>query len=138
MNRQPKGWTRLLAGAGLTLLVASMFAPDKASAACGDYVTVNGRQSAMANHQAAVPGEHQSSLPPAPCPCRGPNCSQQPNMPFSPSAPVRIVALLDWAFVFTATFNLHGSGSEAIGDLASIRPSRRTESIFHPPKSRIQ
>jgi hypothetical protein len=132
MTRQPTSWTRLLAGAGLLLLAVAVFTPGKAWAACGDYVTVNGRQTMMVKHPVGAPGQH--SVPAVPCPCHGPNCSQQPNMPFSPTAPVRIAPVLDWACLFVRVYDLQITSDRSLELDVRVSPIQQTNSIFHPPK----
>src|SRR5579864_8842569 len=90
--------TQLLAGAALALLVASTFSPSRATASCGDYVTVGGKHAPMAGH--IQPGANESSAPAVPCPCRGPECSQQPQAPVVPPAPPPTVTPTDWACFF--------------------------------------
>src|SRR5262245_7849698 len=70
-------------GAASLLAVAVLLAPQRASAACGDYVTIVGEQRTP---DAGQPG-HGPSLPLKPC--HGPGCSAGPCGPAAPlPAPV--------------------------------------------------
>jgi hypothetical protein len=133
MNQRPTRWTKLLAGAGIALLAAAAFAPGTARAECGDYVVVGSQHAPMAKHGQVDPTQHRS-LPSAPCPCEGPNCSQRPNAPFSPSAPVRIAAPMEWGLYCNVASDQRESSCEATRDVFSIDPIHRIDSIFHPPK----
>src|SRR5262249_7742372 len=103
-------------------------APNKARAECGNY-------SSPSTHRAEKTPQASHPLPSTPCPCQGPNCSQQPRIPTSPTAPSRIVAPVDWACDLAAHFGLTKSASEFIADQSPFHLIERIDPIFHPPKT---
>jgi hypothetical protein len=122
-----------LAGATAAFLGAVAFAPNNARAECGGYVTVGGQHPLMVGHE-AINRAYRQSIPFAPCPCQGPNCSQHPHQPLSPSAPARIANIVEWACVLTGVSGQQQSSGEMIANTFPTRPIRRTDTIFHPPK----
>jgi hypothetical protein len=111
-----RGWR-----AGLLLVVAACATPNRATAGCGDYVTIlNGSDS------------HQ----PAKMPCHGPNCSEAParqQMPLAPVSPVgpqvkEVVQSL-------LTLDVPIPSPDAFDrDHSFSRPIPGGSSIFHPPR----
>src|SRR5438270_582684 len=124
-----RGWR-----AALLLAAAACATPGKASASCGDYVTILNGQSNSDHHATpAAPGETPT---PAKPPCRGPNCSGSPTRdapPVPPPAPVSTPAK-------ELTHNLgtlggaDGPRDPFARDASSPRPVRRASSVFHPPR----
>jgi hypothetical protein len=116
----------------LLLAVGFFVSPGRASAECGDYVTIAGQPSA--HH--AMPQAPDDGRP-GDAPCNGPNCSKRKD---SPVAPVRAPA--------TPTGETKPIGVTVGADLppdadggawltlsTSVRPVRTSTSIFHPPRS---
>jgi hypothetical protein len=118
----------------MALLAAFVFAPGKAKAECGDYVMVGERHVSTANHASAQFPPNSKHVP---CPCRGPNCSQLPRVPFAPSSPARVVVSIEWACVFATASDQSSPENDLAGDGEGLDPIRRAIPIFHPPKQKI-
>src|SRR5262245_34061869 len=132
-----RGWRVAL------LLAVACLTPGRASAECGDYVTILNGPGASA-HQ-PMPGandgatpNHENTPSPVKPPCHGPNCSSTPDLPFPPLAPIAPVGTQ----VKELTGHLHpateadaGPGRAFDRDTTSARPIRRASSVFHPPQS---
>jgi hypothetical protein len=116
--------TRL--GPALLLVAVGWFAPGRAAAECGDYVTIGGRP--VAHAEGTIPG------PLGPCP--GPSCSPPPApdpAPLSGGAPVPTAPdqSADWT-----------AGRPAVGEPGTLFsfppsagwPSARPVPVFHPPR----
>src|SRR5262245_49863538 len=88
----------------LALLAAMLFSPGKAQAECGDYLMGGGHAAKMAHDTPTKPS--------VPCPCKGPQCSQQPIAPFVPPAPAPTVNPAEW---FTLTTVLNATGDQTCG-----------------------
>ena len=124
-----RGWR-----AALLLAAAACATPDRATASCGDYVTIlNGQPSSGHHATPAAPGEAPA---PARPPCRGPNCSESPTRDAPPPAPVspvgpRVKELVRCADPGDAA----AAPRSSLGrDDSSPRPVRRATSVFHPPR----
>jgi hypothetical protein len=137
-----RGWRAAL------LLVAVVCASSgRASAGCGDYVTILPSNTAGATGTGGcatpvlfIPGNSTPglpALPPAPPkgPCSGPNCSGAPEQDPAPLAPVttsgpctkEVAQVLGPAEPSV-------SPSSLVCDCTSPRPIRRGSSVFHPPR----
>ncbi len=126
------------------VVLAALFATalawceQQAAGSCGDYVT-SGAQNAAAGHsagQAAMPGGSQTGDKlPAPCPCRGAECSRVPvSLPVP--APLRMVVERDNPC-------LPGAGLQPEGNFgaADLRPEQSrlagsdcVTDLFRPPR----
>jgi hypothetical protein len=117
------------AGAASLLAVGVLFAPQRASAACGDYVIIVGENGQPAAQQ---PG-HDAGTPRQPC--HGPDCSASPCRPDLPlSAPVTTppnpnegVAAIPGALADP------GDPDGYPVPTSSGRVIHRPASVFHPP-----
>jgi hypothetical protein len=122
----------------LPLVVVACLTPNRASAECGDYVTIlNGT---AARH--AFPGDTPDAAAdpgraPVRPPCEGPHCSGSPARQAPPLAPV--VPIGSQAKELTQHLGTDGSeadrGAACDRDMSSSRPIRRASSIFHPPRA---
>jgi len=124
-----RGWR-----AALLLVAAAYATPGRASAGCGDYVTIlNDSSGASHHHVMPAPGEATES--PAKPPCHGPNCSESPARHFPPVPPVPVSAP---AKELTHSFgSLAGANDRRRSfdrDDSSPRPIRNPSSVFHPPR----
>jgi hypothetical protein len=139
-------WSRLLTGVLLTLLVREILAPARATAECGDYVTVT-HPSRPSGHSSrhAPPARAVRATPfpdPAPdgpvlpgnVPCHGPSCSADPGLPTPPVSSGQGGSEDHWDCLVTlpashaaATFGLPLQERRA-------KPFRLPSSIFHPPR----
>lgn len=126
--------------AALPLVAVVLLSPGRATAECGDYVTIRNAPAGSVHH---VPSDAPNAVPvaetptPAKRPCHGPNCSGSPVREAPPMAPVapagprakELVRLLDF---------IHGPdtdpGSGFDRDTTSPRPVSRADAIFHPPR----
>jgi hypothetical protein len=129
---------------GVFLLVAVFaLAPDRASAECGDYITIHGF--AFDKHRAhsilAVVDftrleSANGESPPFKRPCHGPNCSSSPARELPPLASVitfgfqlkelvQEPAPIDDETALDSSFDHNNT---------SLHPIYRTNSIFHPPR----
>jgi len=108
------------------------FAPGKAAAACGDYVTVHGRS---ADH-APPTATHDAPVLPR-TPCHGPGCSERPAAPVSPPvAPVSVPASpkgLAARTVIESDPDCHPGG--VIPVTSESGTVRTSSAIFHPPRA---
>jgi len=115
----------------MLVVAAACATPDRASAGCGDYVTILNGTSAGSHHDGPTePGG------PMKAPCQGPNCSGEPVRPQAPLAPAAPVVPQGKELAETIEGLLPGGGlpSYLQMDSSSERPVRRTSSIFHPPR----
>lgn len=123
--------------AALLLVAVACFSPGRASAECGDYVTI---LNAPANHPHAAPQpeHHPATEPPAPVkpPCHGPNCSGAPNRELPPLAPVATTApaVKDLARLLGPIDPDSHVRGRFERDHSSPRPVRRPSDVFHPPR----
>jgi hypothetical protein len=117
------------------LLAAGVFAsPGRATADCGDYVTIAGQPSA--HHAMPAPGDAPQGETPRK-PCNGPNCSKKQDPPV---APVRAPAPPTGDTKPVATN--HGADTLPTADRGgwvttsdSAKPIFTSTSVFHPPRS---
>jgi hypothetical protein len=115
----------------MLVIVAACASPDRATAGCGDYVTIlNGTSAGSHQDGPTEPGGPQKA------PCQGPNCSGDPvrhQAPLAPAAPVapqvkEVAGTIDGpASEASLRFLLHI-------DSSSARPISRPSSVFHPPR----
>jgi len=123
-----RGWR-----AALLLVVAACATPDRATAGCGDYVTIR-NASDSPSHQSGM--EADTHLP-AKMPCHGPNCSEAPVRQQAPLAPVSPVEPPVKEVVRSLlALNVPVPSSNRFDrDCSSQRPIRGTATIFHPPRN---
>jgi len=131
-----RGWR-----AALLLAAAACATPGRASAGCGDYVTIlnDSNQTAGASHR-AVPapdgttgGATESPVKP---PCHGPNCSESPARhlpPVPPPAPVS-VHVKELAHGLTAPCGADDPRGSFDRDDSFPRPVRNPSLVYHPPR----
>src|ERR1700722_16250049 len=80
----------------LLFAVGGLFVPSRASAECGDYITIlnhrsaNGQPHAMSGSAPTSPPDFNHRIP-LKAPCNGPNCSGSPRNEFPPLAPANPV-----------------------------------------------
>lgn len=116
----------------VALLLAGgvLFAPSRAAAECGDYITIK--------HQSHTDSEYPESHDTSPIkrPCHGPNCSTSPVRDFPPLAPV--IPVVSRAKELAQPIEMAGKDTTQTARLSrddsSPRPIHRTTSIFHPPR----
>jgi hypothetical protein len=124
------GYNRVLrtTGASSLLAVAFVFAPQRASAACGDYVMIGGDQG---HPDSGTPG-HDPDAPRQPC--HGPGCSAAPCGPILPPVPPTSPTNPSEALA-----GLHGGADGASSPdwyprpVSSGRAVHRPPLVFHPP-----
>src|SRR5262249_18598818 len=131
---------RSLVGGVLTLLVLGALAP-RASASCGDYVTMptDSNHSDPPGHPPAQPVTKPSHPDPAPlpvrAPCRSPGCSDRPApfpSPLSTPAPdtqPRSDGLL------SAPFCACDDGDDVPLEETHCQRIHRVSPIYHPPRT---
>jgi hypothetical protein len=124
-----RGWR-----AALVLVAAACLTPDRASAGCGDHVTIlNG--SSQSDHQAGRADPSDQSGP-SRLPCQGPNCSGEPLHHQAPLAPVTTVTPQGKEIVQTLLGPSGDNGLPSLldRDFSTAHPIRRASSVFHPPR----
>src|SRR5262245_41041356 len=114
------------AAAALALLGVLALAPGRAAAACGDYLMAGG-------HSAKAP-DQSPATPSAPCPCRGPQCSQLPDSPLAPPTAPPTFVPAEWATVSASLHSPSTTRGDALPDDRAARSIRQANSIFHPPR----
>ena len=117
------------------LLAGGFFvSPGRASADCGDYVTIAGQPSA---HHAMPPADDTKPTDSPRRPCNGPNCSKRQDSPITPSrAPVTPTGETKSLEVrIGADLPPDSDGGWRLLDATSAQPIRMSRSIFHPPRS---
>jgi hypothetical protein len=120
-----RGWR-----AALLLLAVACFSPARASAGCGDYVTIR--------DDATAPAHRVTPQTPANPPCHGPNCSGSPTREAPPLVPVvptghqpkELTRNPDPADGPDAE-----PGCSFDRDSTSARPIRQASSVYHPPRA---
>jgi hypothetical protein len=117
-------------GVAVVVAGALILASGRASADCGDHVTILDGQTAdrVSNGPGAVPDR------PKP-PCHGPSCSDHPSTPFAPPiAPAS--QLTDVKACPVGAGDLDEGDSRGVAPRAShLAPVDRPTSIFHPPRA---
>jgi hypothetical protein len=151
----PQPTLRYLYSAVTLLMGWCCLTAGRASAECGDYVTLTntphhspheGRQASTHNpsnssqhplQHPIVDGSAEVGTPvPFELPCHGPGCSRLPAREFPPLVPVSPVSSrakeaaqpvlpFDHGFLASSSFDC---------DLTSLRPIDRASSVFHPPR----
>jgi hypothetical protein len=121
----------------LPLVIAMFLTTGRASAECGDYVTIK-----TSAHPSNV--HRESGLPPADSkssgipqiPCHGPNCSQSPTHIPSPLAPITVASeqVKELAQLFISRNEMLNRRLSFDRDDSFIHPIRRASSVFHPPR----
>jgi hypothetical protein len=125
-------WVRILAGVAAALFAGEVFAPAKAQAACGDYVTVGSEHS---NHPQTKPEKSpdQRQADPGKAPCHGPRCGNDPIPDSAPptTPPVRVQ---DFAFVVQGALVIPSDSIPFWVGGDNLSRIHRTFHIFHPPR----
>ena len=125
------GCSRVLrtVGAASLLAVAVLFAPQRASAACGDYVTIVGEHGRPANG----PEGHDPDSPREPC--HGPNCSAAPCGPVlpPPAAPTGPTGPNEALAGLPGPTDGTGGPNPYPRPASSGRAVHRPPLVFHPP-----
>ena len=118
-----RGWL-----AAMLLVAAACLTPDRASAGCGDHVTIL-NSSSQSDHQAGQ--SDQSKLP-----CQGANCSGEPLQHQAPLAPATTVAPQGKEIVQSLLGPSDDEGLRSLldRDFSRTHPIRRASSVFHPPR----
>jgi hypothetical protein len=148
MKRSAAAFWSLARGVFLTLLVGGALAPARASASCGDYVTVTNPSGPSGQSAPPAPqtgptkplppsgeGPHDSPLP-GPLPCRAPSCSGDPAPP-APSSSAGEDGGQERQDCLLALPT--GSAAATFGlplDDRALKPFRVPCSVFHPPRPR--
>lgn len=128
------------------LLVAGIsLTPGRASAACGDYISIhnavrdlassaNPDQSALITNPIALNEPGNST--PSKLPCHGPNCSNSPVRQLPPLAPATPVGLRVKELVQhpVPTDDDVQPGLSSVCDNTLLSPIDHTSAIFHPPR----
>jgi len=115
----------------LLFVVVAYLTQGRASAECGDYVTVVNGPTASA-HQ-TTPQEQAPAKPP----CHGPNCSGSPvhePSPLAPVVPAGSQAKELTQHPGTASASDASPGSALDRESTSARPIRHASAVFHPPR----
>jgi hypothetical protein len=131
----------LLRGWRAALLLAACATPGRASAGCGDYVTVLNAPNdpAAASHHAMLAPDGTTggtTGSPAKPPCHGPNCSESPARdvpPVPPPAPVS-APVKELTHRLVAPSGADDPRGSFDRDPSSPRPVRNPSSVFHPPR----
>jgi hypothetical protein len=124
----------------LLLIAAFALTQGRASAECGDYITIR--------HAARVANQHESmpwTVPPTlndikntvpeNLPCRGPNCSRSPGQNLPPLAPVApVISLAKGLIQDIQPIDEATQHSPLARDFTFILPINRPFPIFHPPR----
>src|SRR5580700_2012280 len=105
--------------AALALVAIAFAMPAEVRASCGDYVMVGHQYPATSNYRTR---SDSSNLPAVPCPCQGPNCSNQPRMPISPQVPTRLNFSGEWAFMTSPVAVGTPADFELVVDCSSCCP----------------
>jgi hypothetical protein len=121
-----RGWR-----AALLLVVVACASPGRATASCGDHVTILNDPAGAAEHATKADGPAPFRLP-----CRGPNCSGAPRREAPPLAPVAPAGaqVKEFAEVVACGDQPEGGSSPFARDDTSPRPIDRPSSVFHPPR----
>ena len=132
---------RLLLPAILVAVVQGGLAPSHARASCGDYVLVGGQ---TYSHSRAESGamnardsrlERVANVPSGPCPCSGPQCSQNPPRPVGvPIAPVTSVTTSDWGMLDIAAPEVLPNSRFAAVEQNPQTPPVALSAIYRPPR----
>lgn len=118
------------AAAALVLLASIVFAPTKAEASCGDYVTIGGEHG---HHSSGMTHDMPGSHDPAKPRCHGPACSNGSFPPASPAPRVE-VTIEQWAIPDGSTFCQSPQTSSLLADMHEIPCDGFGSSILRPPR----
>jgi hypothetical protein len=125
----------------LPLFAVVLLSPGRASAECGDYITIRGSTSnTQLSH--SMPFVDRMGLYevgfsiPIKKPCQGPNCSSSPQRESPPITPVFPVSARVKELVKQAelTDDTPARNSSLLGDDFAQKPIDRAFSIYHPPR----
>jgi hypothetical protein len=120
------------------LLAAGLLAPPVAKAGCSHLVTSKYDPRApllLLESLMADPAGRRDPLPvpPAPRPCSGAWCSGQPAVPAVPPSTVA-GRLGTWAWFVPVPREASGDFSILTAENSPLRPLRRGNDVFHPPR----
>jgi hypothetical protein len=120
-----------VAGGGLLLAAAMLFAPGRAAAECGDYVTI------LSDGPGGTPGEHGPAHHGPAKPCHGPGCSSTPGPSDHPlTAPeTEPVGPKGWANRSAGDAAEAGGPGRKFTLTPAGRTVHRPQSVFHPPRA---
>ncbi|QJW97799.1 hypothetical protein [Frigoriglobus tundricola] len=124
-----RGWR-----AALLLAAAACATPGRATAECGDHVTI---LTPRANPSAPATPAPIEAPAPLKAPCSGPNCSRLPDRHAPPVAPAPVSEAFgkELAQLLGLFDPLDGVPAWRVPALSSSRPVSRAPSIFHPPRA---
>lgn len=122
--------------AACVVAIVACSTSQRASAGCGDYVTILNASAASPHDAMSAMDDRGGTETPVRPPCQGPNCSSSPTRQVPPPAPpvptgqqvkdrVQRLELIGDADTPRESINT---------DNTSLRPIRRGSSIFHPPR----
>lgn len=120
--------------AALLLVAVACLTPNRASAGCGDYVTILDGTGNVSQHSSSGTN-HQPDFPKPPC--DGPQCSGSPTPTAPPLAPVAPVGSQSKELTqLLGTVSVSDTEPSFIYRYEShtSRPIDRATSIFHPPR----
>jgi hypothetical protein len=132
---------RILLPAILVALAQGVLVPSRARASCGDYVLVGGQTIAHSGAEPAAMNargprlDQVASVPAGPCPCSGPQCSQNPPRPVGvPVAPVTSVTTSDWGMLDVAAPPVLSNSRFAAFEQDPQTPPVALSAIYRPPR----
>lgn len=123
----------------LPLVAVFFLNPGKATAECGDYITILKPSTVSLNHITPTipePISNRVGNQSPDKPCHGPNCSSTPTQNHPPLAPITPVGSQIKELTHTL-IPRDGESTPARSfnrDCISPQPIHRTSSIFHPPR----
>jgi hypothetical protein len=134
---------RLLLPAILVALGQGVLAPSRAQASCGDYVLVGGQTFSHSRAQSGTTNirdsqlERVANVPSGPCPCSGPQCSQNPPRPIVPVAPVTSITASDWGMLEVAAPLVLSNSRFAAIEQISQSPPVALSAVYRPPRQAL-
>ena len=134
MRSFPKVLNPRSVGVAIAIIVAMAYSPDRAEAACGDYVHI-ATDKPVELLPPSFPVLIEVDSPRQPC--HGPNCSRKPSRPVPPlSAPVTESSPdKELAVPGSIDIDLDLGMERCFGSELSVCPISQPNSVFHPPRS---
>jgi hypothetical protein len=120
----------------LLLVAAFVLTQGRASAECGDYITIRHAAHGRSPHESmpVTSNDFKDSVPEK-LPCHGPNCSRSPGRNLPPLAPVApVISLAKDLVQSIKPINETTPHSTLARDFTSTLPIDRPSPIFHPPR----
>ena len=117
--------TAVLVAAGVS------FAPGRANAGCGDYVTVAGQPAY--HHAMPTPPTDDAKPDPMRGPCRGPHCSLSDSTPI-PFAPTTVAQPGPTDAILATATPTESQRRGRVHSPSVHVPVRPASAIFHPPR----